>query len=203
MSETKQLTVTLLPSLEPNKKRKVTEHKNWKSNVSTEKQWNLLNQLMTNNPVKDSEEKLLSSQIQYKLSGYKYQDMEKNKYNAETFITMSQVLELFSISRMICQYCQETCLLLYEKVRDSQQWSLDRIDNDLGHSYNNVCLSCLKCNLKRRVTQYKKFLFTKNAVICKLDQVVQTNFHNVSVYNKISCHENNIGNSLEEENNYL
>ena len=36
-------------------------------------------------------------------------------------------------------------------VRDEQQWTLDRIDNDKCHSDENTVISCLKCNLQRRV----------------------------------------------------
>ena len=28
------------------------------------------------------------------------------------------------------------------------QWTLDRIDNNIGHSKENVVICCLKCNLK-------------------------------------------------------
>ena len=27
-------------------------------------------------------------------------------------------------------------------------WTLDRINNDLSHTNDNTCISCLKCNLQ-------------------------------------------------------
>lgn len=151
--------------------RKVTKHKNWNSELTIEKQWDILNGIINKSIDKyNSNEKLIYSQIQYKLSSYKYQDLEKNKWNVNEFITHLQIIQLLIQYEMKCQYCHETCLLLYEKVRDPKQWSLDRLDNELGHLHNNVCLSCLSCNLKRRATQYHKFLYTKHVVLCKVNE---------------------------------
>ena len=52
-------------------------------------------------------------------------------------------------------------LILYNKVRDLDQWTLDCIDNDINHSQENVVVSCLRCNLQRRCQNKDKFLFTK------------------------------------------
>jgi hypothetical protein len=50
-----------------------------------------------------------------------------------------------------------------------KQWSLDRVDNNIGHNSGNVVISCLECNLKRRRTNKDAFMFTKNMVIIKED----------------------------------
>ena len=55
----------------------------------------------------------------------------------------------------------------YNNYRDKQQWTLDRIDNDLGHNNENVKIACLECNLKRRRINMEKFLFTKQLNIIK------------------------------------
>ena len=57
--------------------------------------------------------------------------------------------------------------LFYKKVRDMEQWTLDRIDNNLPHQDDNVIVSCLKCNLQRRQQNKDKFLFTKQLKIIK------------------------------------
>ena len=59
-------------------------------------------------------------------------------------------------------------LLLYDDYRCDNQWTLDRIDNNIGHNTNNVVISCLKCNLERRNTNQDKYNFTKNMSIKKL-----------------------------------
>ena len=48
-----------------------------------------------------------------------------------------------------------------------KQWSLDRINNDIGHNSGNLLIACLECNLKRRRTNKDAFMFTKNMVIIK------------------------------------
>ena len=53
--------------------------------------------------------------------------------------------------------------------RDPKQWTLDRIDNTMGHNTNNVLISCLACNLKRRNRTVEKFLFTKQLTIIKAE----------------------------------
>ena len=59
--------------------------------------------------------------------------------------------------------------ILYKNVRDSKQWSVDRLNNDLGHDNDNIVLACLDCNLKRRRKSADKFLFTKQLNIIKQD----------------------------------
>jgi hypothetical protein len=70
---------------------------------------------------------------------------------------------------MKCHYCACETYLLYEFVREMKQWSIDRIDNDLGHNIDNYHLACLDCNLKRRRRTDEKFLFTKQLNIVKKD----------------------------------
>jgi hypothetical protein len=68
---------------------------------------------------------------------------------------------------MKCCYCSSEVYILYERVREMKQWSLDRINNDIGHNIGNLVIACLECNLKRRRTNKDKFMFTKNMVIIK------------------------------------
>jgi len=60
-------------------------------------------------------------------------------------------------------------MLLYKLVREPKQWTLDRIDNEYGHCVDNIVLSCLECNLKRRRTNQNKFVFTKQLKITRIE----------------------------------
>ena len=105
-------------------------------------------------------------EIHRKLSSYKQQDLKKGKHSTE-FITEAEALEKLVISRLKCYYCKKKVLLLYEHSREPIQWTLDRLNNDMGHTKNNVVICCLKCNLERRCLNDDKFLFTKQMRLIK------------------------------------
>ena len=46
-------------------------------------------------------------------------------------------------------------------------WTLDRIDNNIGHNKDNVVISCLACNLQKRRRGEEAFKFMKQMVITK------------------------------------
>lgn len=110
----------------------------------------------------------LKSELHTKIQGYKYQDMNKDIFNANTLITMEDLLEKLLGSKLKCFYCSKSVLVLYKNVREPLQWTLDRIDNDLSHTKENTCIACLKCNLQRRLIDAKKFTFTKKLKINKV-----------------------------------
>ena len=68
---------------------------------------------------------------------------------------------------MKCHYCKTEMFIIYEFVRELSQWTVDRIDNSKGHNKDNIVLSCLNCNLKKRRTTDEKFLFTKQLNLIK------------------------------------
>ena len=57
---------------------------------------------------------------------------------------------------------------LTKNKRDKKQWTLDRIDNSIGHNTNNLVISCLECNIQKRDRNHEQFLFSKNMKIDKL-----------------------------------
>jgi hypothetical protein len=59
--------------------------------------------------------------------------------------------------------------VLYDISREMKQWSVDRIDNDLGHNIGNFHVACLDCNFKSSRRSEEKFLFTKQLNIVKHD----------------------------------
>jgi len=119
-----------------------------------------------NNQVKT----ILHQEIEKKISSYKQQDLLKNKYNEPDFINIECVLKKLIDTDMQCFYCKCQILVLYEIVRELTQWSVDRINNDEGHNKDNFVIACLNCNIKRRTTNSKKFLFTKQLNLVKVDE---------------------------------
>jgi hypothetical protein len=111
---------------------------------------------------------LLLSELNHKIQGYKGQDIKKEIHEQTFLITLEDVLEKLLSSQLTCCYCSKPIYILYKNVREPLQWTLDRIDNDLGHTKANTCISCLKCNLQRRMIDADKFTFTKKLKIQKI-----------------------------------
>ena len=125
----------------------------------------VLNKLYLKTPFKGS---IKAGQLLHrKLSSYGQQDKKKNRYNEKEMIQYDQLLEKMVVSKMKCYYCRRAILLFYTSTREPLQWTLDRIDNSLGHNNNNVVVACLQCNLERRRQDDKKFLFGKQMNIIK------------------------------------
>ena len=160
---------------EKEKKMRV-ETKTWGLNnddLSFETQFTLLkmifNKEITSEKVIDKHIAMIVSHIKAKISSYKQQDILKSKLNDNEFVSLNDVIELLFESQMKCHYCSCETYLLYEVVRENKQWSLDRINNEIGHNRNNLLIACLECNLKRRRTNKDAFFFTKNLQIVRLD----------------------------------
>mgnify|MGYP001003701395 FL=1 len=115
----------------------------------------------------DNNNNNIIKEIEKKINGYKQQDIKKNIYQPERIIKYQDVLEKLVISKLRCFYCRNKIMVMYKNVRDPMQWTLDRKDNDDCHSKDNTLISCLKCNLQRRVTDVDKFTFTKHLTIKK------------------------------------
>jgi len=149
-----------------NKKRKALKNSAISSDFFTiEKQDYLMSSL--NNNGEFSERQFVINQLETKLVGYKQQDLIKKRYNEEHFIMLPDVVYMLNECSLNCHYCGDKTFILYDLVRETKQWTLDRIDNDLGHNLGNVVIACLECNLKRRRTNKDNFLFTKQLNIIK------------------------------------
>ena len=163
-----------------NKTKKINFEKEIKMRVET-KTWGLNDEELTHqkqlnnlicdgfivNEDKDKYKSKLISHIKNKLCNYKQQDIIKKKLNEEQFVSFEETIYLLRMSSLKCCYCSSEVYILYERVREMKQWSLDRVDNNIGHNSGNVVISCLECNLKRRRTNKDAFMFTKNMVIIK------------------------------------
>jgi len=140
--------------------------KKWKNKdlLNKEEQINILNKLLLEIEYDDAD--YVKKELERKLNSYKNQDRKKNKYS-NNFISYQELIEKLVISKLKCYYCRSNCLLMYENNREKKQWTLDRLDNDIGHSSENTVICCLECNLKRGTLDDKKFKFTKQLKIIK------------------------------------
>ena len=148
------------------KRKKVLDIKNSVQNtLNTKSQIELLNQLYLGENYIGV--KFMKSEVERKLNSYKNQDRKKEKYDENKFIKYEECLEKLVISKLKCDYCRKNCFIYYENKLEPQQWTLDRIDNNIGHERDNVVICCYKCNIKRGRIDNKKFKFTKQLKIIK------------------------------------
>ena len=111
----------------------------------------------------------ITSLVQSKVNGYKQQDIRRELFDQELLISAEETLDKLEGSRLTCHYCSKEVKIVYHKVRDPKQWSLDRIDNDKCHSDENTVIACLYCNLKRRRMKSEVFKMGVNMVVKKKD----------------------------------
>ena len=114
-------------------------------------------------------DKFIKQSIKNKINSYKSQDKKSKKYDELQFITYEQLIDKMSECRLSCFYCGITTLLVYKNKKETKQWSLERLNNNLGHYNSNTCISCLKCNLERRNSNYEYFKFSKTLCVQKLE----------------------------------
>lgn len=117
----------------------------------------------------ETETNNITKVLKQKYSSYKNQDKQSHKYDSEQHITFEQMIEKIYTSNLKCYYCNCDLSILYNKKRLKTQWTLERLDNNLGHYTSNTCISCLECNLKRRTDNYEYFKQSKQTTIIKLD----------------------------------
>lgn len=116
-----------------------------------------------------NEKDILLQAITKKLQGYKQQDSKHLIYSKHHFIHIDTTIQRLVESKLQCLYCNQNLMLFYKECKQDNQWTLDRIDNTMGHNSNNVVISCLDCNLKRGNTDLEKFKYTKQLTIKKLE----------------------------------
>jgi hypothetical protein len=166
VEETKK-TSTKKINCEKEKKMRV-ETKSWGLNEEDllhDTQFSILKSIIHNE--KNKYANLFVTHIKSKICSYRQQDILKKRLDENLLVDFEEVLRLLVTCEMKCCYCSQNVYILYEKVRESKQWSLDRINNDIGHNKDNLLIACLECNLKRRRTNKDAFMFTKNMVIIK------------------------------------
>jgi hypothetical protein len=115
----------------------------------------------------DPQKTIFLREINNKINGYKQQDVCKNMLDVDNFVSLKDVIDKIYNSNLKCYYCSEQMLILYKYVKEKRQWTLDRINNDLGHTCNNVIVSCLECNLQRRRKTKDAFTFTKQLILTR------------------------------------
>jgi thymidine kinase len=140
----------------------------------------MLNSIRDNNYNScDYETIVVIQEIERKIYSYKQQDFKKKILDKSKVVELQNVVDKMLEIELTCYYCKDKMSLLYEMAREQKQWTIDRIDNDIGHNKDNFVLACLDCNLKRRRKSKDSFLFTKQMNIIKQDNTNNTDTDNI------------------------
>lgn len=99
-------------------------------------------------------EESIELQVKRKIASYIQQDKKHNRPTDDN-ITHEETLSKLNECKMLCYYCK------MQMTREGkQQWTLDRIENHIPHTRNNVVISCLACNLRKRVHISEKYKYS-------------------------------------------
>jgi hypothetical protein len=148
-----------------NKRKKVTTWSCPEELIKMENQIGFLNKLYLEQDFDGFSD--VKKEIKNKIGSYIQQDKKRNIFDPNKIIGLGQCLEKLVLSKLKCYYCRESMLLMYEDKREPLQWTLDRLNNDIGHNDENVVICCLKCNLNKRRMDDEKFKFTKQLKVIK------------------------------------
>jgi hypothetical protein len=152
-------------------KKVITESEEWATisqHLDIDSQKDALRQLSVPEPERTKCLDSLIRMMKTKLSGYRSQDNTKGFYDETQFVGFDEVVAALLAADMKCFYCKGHVQLMYEYVREPRQWTLDRIDNTVGHNRGNVEIACLECNLRRKTMYHERYVYTKQAVIRKV-----------------------------------
>ena len=108
----------------------------------------------------------ISKVLKNKLNNYIQQD-KKRKRDFSNNITYEESIYKLLTSKLKCYYCKNNVKIIYKEIKDKNQWTFDRLNNNISHTNNNVVVCCLECNLKRGIQNYNDFLFGKQLQIIK------------------------------------
>lgn len=111
-------------------------------------------------------ESIYIKEINKKINSYIQQDKIKRRQSC--LDDLEQILEKLVISKLLCSYCKTKMNILYENAYQPNQWTLDRIDNNKGHTIDNCVISCLTCNLSKRQQSDHLFRIGKQLKITKI-----------------------------------
>jgi hypothetical protein len=168
---------------EPPKKRVVTETEKWTNTIlgkessdyaGPEKQLELVQSILSEHILPENVDicRVIMQQICQKISGYRSQDIEKGLFVEGEFVDSIIVLNKMVECKNQCYYCKNLVEILYEYVREPKQWTLERINNKVGHNKTNVVIACLNCNLHRKTMHTERYLFTKQLNIVKAEESI-------------------------------
>lgn len=86
-----------------------------------------------------------------KIRAYMIEDLKNNRaFVIDDYIDAIFVEILLNAQNKKCAYCSRDLKTQNYNNYDPLQTSIDRLDSQKPHVKQNICISCLECNLKKR-----------------------------------------------------
>ena len=94
-------------------------------------------------------QRLSIAAIDDKINNYIRQDMSGGRgYDAKNYIDIPWVIKQSKLQFHRCSCCHE--VMNFTNNAGDLDWTVDRIENSLGHIKTNCSLMCLHCNITKR-----------------------------------------------------
>jgi hypothetical protein len=141
--------ITVSPFVEPEwMTRAIAESAQWKAErLEAERKRRLSDERRVKLTQKRLEIKSMEPIVKQRIGSHKYSDKERNK-SSICNLTADYVMELM-VACDNCPICGDE-LLWRSEPNCRWIWSIDRLDNDVGHVKGNVRITCVSCNLRMR-----------------------------------------------------
>jgi hypothetical protein len=106
---------------------------------------------------------------------------DKTNFNEEGNIDIEFILKMIKTQNYICHKCHSNFITADYKPYCCNQFSIDRLDNNLPHNKDNVKISCYFCNCKEHY-MYNQTEKECNILECNCRKILQ--FENPSFQNR-------------------
>jgi hypothetical protein len=120
----------------------------------------------------------VSNKIKQKIKSYKQTD--KEKFNIDNNLTLENVIKILISYNYKCDECGKEIIIDYKKGC-YRQFSLDRINDNNPHNYDNIRLCCLSCNINHQKNIFYSgravFNDTNNIYICNITECKNCDIH--------------------------
>ncbi len=83
--------------------------------------------------------------ITLKIRTCRNEDKQKNR---EFNIDKDYIKVLIEETKNICKYCKENIKFEWEEANDRKQFTINRLNNNIGHIKGNVEICCMDCNIR-------------------------------------------------------
>lgn len=79
----------------------------------------------------------------------KYSDKKKNRYDEKNIVDKEFLKKLYTDQKECCFYCKVKMITNQNLIRPPNRLTIERKNNNIGHTKTNCVLACFKCNNTR------------------------------------------------------